>query len=64
MWKKVMVLAILCGYGGLAQKIKISVYYETLCPYSVRFLVDQFNPAYQNLTDNMEVDLIPYGKAT
>ncbi|KAJ8918990.1 hypothetical protein NQ315_016894 [Exocentrus adspersus] len=49
--------------GCLAQNVKVSVYYETLCPYSANFLVSQFYPTYQNHAGQMEVDLIPYGKA-
>ncbi|XP_018560781.1 uncharacterized protein LOC108903177 [Anoplophora glabripennis] len=63
MWKGLLMFAILCVCGSSAQKIKISVYYETLCSDSVRYLVNQFYPAYQNLADNMEVDLVAYGKA-
>jgi hypothetical protein len=48
----------------LGNKIKISVYYEALCPDSIDFIRNQLSPTYESLKDNLDVDLIPYGKAT
>lgn len=45
--------------------MKVSVYYESLCPDSIRFLTNQFTPVYNQLgSSNIEVDFLPYGKAT
>jgi len=45
--------------------VKVSVYYESLCPDSIRFLTNQFTPVYNQLgSSNIEVDFLPYGKAT
>ncbi|XP_067134316.1 gamma-interferon-inducible lysosomal thiol reductase-like [Centruroides vittatus] len=46
-----------------AQPVLVSVYYETLCPDSKRFILDQLWPTYQAVSDIIDVDLIPYGKA-
>ncbi|EZA53914.1 GILT-like protein C02D5.2 [Ooceraea biroi] len=46
------------------QKVHIAVYYEALCPDSRSFVVKQLGPTYRKLPDSVEVELIPYGKAT
>ncbi|KAF7384664.1 hypothetical protein HZH68_014276 [Vespula germanica] len=43
--------------------IHITVYYETLCPDSRSFFVKHLLPTYMKLKENVEVTLIPYGKA-
>ncbi|KAJ8918983.1 hypothetical protein NQ315_016887 [Exocentrus adspersus] len=63
MWKGVLIWAIFFASAASAQNLKISVYYETLCPDSIRFLVNEFYPTYQDHAEHMEVDLVPYGKA-
>lgn len=46
------------------EKLKVSVYYESLCPDSINFLVKQFYPVYSTgLKEHLDVDLVPYGKA-
>ncbi|XP_049879208.1 gamma-interferon-inducible lysosomal thiol reductase-like isoform X2 [Pectinophora gossypiella] len=44
-------------------KVKLSVYYETLCPASVDFFITQLQPAVERLSSHMDVHLIPYGHA-
>ncbi|XP_029049434.1 GILT-like protein 1 [Osmia bicornis bicornis] len=46
------------------QKIRIAVYYEALCPDSRSFFIKQLLPTYHRLPDSIQVQLIPYGKAT
>ncbi|XP_076235464.1 gamma-interferon-inducible lysosomal thiol reductase [Calliopsis andreniformis] len=46
------------------QKVHIAIYYEALCPDSRNFFVKQLLPTYHRITDNVQVELIPYGKAT
>jgi len=46
-------------------KLKVSVYYETLCGDSKRFITTQLYPAKKSsLGDYFDFELIPYGKAT
>jgi len=45
------------------QPMKISVFYETLCPYSVKFLREQLVPTYLKFKDYLLIDLVPYGNA-
>lgn len=46
-----------------SQKIHVAVYYEALCPDSRSFVLKQLDPTYRKLSINMEVELVPYGKA-
>lgn len=43
--------------------IKVSVYYESLCPYSIRFITQQLYPNYDRFASDLSLDLVPYGKA-
>lgn len=43
--------------------MKVSVYYETLCPDSIAFIRNQLWPAHGSVGEIMDIDLIPYGKA-
>lgn len=45
-------------------KVKVSVYYETLCPDSIAFIVSQLWPVFKTVGSIIEVDLVPYGKAS
>lgn len=47
----------------LAEKVKITVYYEALCSDSRFFILKQLVPAYETIPDYLDVDLVPYGKA-
>lgn len=42
-------------------KVKVALYYESLCPYSIRFFTEILYPTYVLLNEIMDVDLIPYG---
>lgn len=46
------------------QTVLISVYYEALCPDSRSFVIKQLEPTFQSLKENVEIQMIPYGKAT
>jgi len=45
-------------------RLKISVYYETLCPDSIRFIKSQLYPVYNEISNYIKLDLVPYGIAT
>ncbi|XP_075878691.1 gamma-interferon-inducible lysosomal thiol reductase-like [Nelusetta ayraudi] len=44
-----------------APKVNVTLYYESLCPYSRWFLTLKLLPTYILLSDIMEVKLVPYG---
>ncbi|CAG9769472.1 unnamed protein product [Ceutorhynchus assimilis] len=63
-----MKLLKFCAYVLLFVKcvlaVKISVYYECLCPDSIAFIRDQLHPNYQTFGDKLiKLELIPYGFA-
>ncbi|XP_068229169.1 gamma-interferon-inducible lysosomal thiol reductase-like [Palaemon carinicauda] len=43
--------------------VKIHLYYEALCPYSIDFVVSQLYPTWTDLKDIMEVEMFPFGNA-
>ncbi|XP_044741637.1 GILT-like protein 2 [Chrysoperla carnea] len=50
--------------GDVSAPVLITVYYEALCPDSKSFVTKQLLPAYEKGARIMDVDLVPYGKAT
>lgn len=47
-----------------ASPVLLEVYYETLCPDSIAFIVNQFYPVLGQINDIINASLVPYGKAT
>uniref|UniRef100_T1J742 Micro-fibrillar-associated protein 1 C-terminal domain-containing protein n=1 Tax=Strigamia maritima TaxID=126957 RepID=T1J742_STRMM len=47
-----------------SKAVQIDVYYESLCPDSVKFITKQLWPAYQKLSSIISLQLVPYGKAS
>lgn len=53
-----------CLATVLAQDpVKIHLFYETLCPYSIDFVIDQLYPTWTELKDIMDVEMFPFGNA-
>ena len=47
-----------------SQSVRLSVYYESLCPDSIKFVREQLFPSWQHLgVETLELDLNPFGKA-
>lgn len=44
--------------------VLVMVYYEALCPDSKNFVLKQLKTSFDRAPDLMEIQLIPYGKAT
>jgi len=44
-------------------KVNLSLYYETLCPYCRGFIVQQLAKAYQTILDIINITIVPYGNA-
>jgi hypothetical protein len=44
-------------------QIKMDIYYESLCPDSKKFLTQVLYPIYNDFKQNMEINLIPFGKS-
>merc|ERR1711973_730022 len=49
--------------GSYPIHVDISVYYESYCPYSRRFIDEQLGPTFQTMGKYMKVDLNPAGNA-
>ncbi|KAK4883206.1 hypothetical protein RN001_006525 [Aquatica leii] len=43
--------------------LKVSVYYESLCPASMQFITTQLYPSYSKISSSLLLDFVPYGKA-
>ncbi|XP_042892799.1 gamma-interferon-inducible lysosomal thiol reductase-like isoform X2 [Penaeus japonicus] len=57
-------VAIAClSFSEAANPVTVSVYYESLCPDSQRFVVTQLYPVWQDLKDVMTLDVNSYGKS-
>ncbi|GJN08160.1 hypothetical protein PR202_ga26053 [Eleusine coracana subsp. coracana] len=49
---------------GTAAKVDVALYYESLCPYSARFVVNHLAKVFRNgLVDAIDLTLLPYGNA-
>ncbi|CAF1535517.1 unnamed protein product, partial [Didymodactylos carnosus] len=44
-------------------KVNVTLYYETLCPFCRQFISAQVSPAYQTILDIINITLVPYGNA-
>ncbi|KAL1469108.1 hypothetical protein MTO96_004835 [Rhipicephalus appendiculatus] len=51
------------GGGRPSNRVRVKLFYETLCPYSRKFITTQLWPAYLKLSDRLKVHLVPYGMA-
>ena len=47
----------------LTEPVFLGVFYESLCPDSEKFIVNQLQPAYSKLSNITFLQLIPYGNA-
>uniref|UniRef100_A0A1B6CSE5 Saposin A-type domain-containing protein n=1 Tax=Clastoptera arizonana TaxID=38151 RepID=A0A1B6CSE5_9HEMI len=56
-----VLLQVLCCVT--TQKVKTTLYYESLCPDCHVFIKDQLVPTWENMSDYMLVELVPYGNA-
>ncbi|XP_065076032.1 GILT-like protein 3 [Ochlerotatus camptorhynchus] len=48
---------------GADDKLQVSIYYEALCSDSFSFITNQLFPAWQKHRDQMDLKLVPFGKA-
>jgi len=66
----VLCLALAAGLSQAAiapapepDMLHLKVYYESLCPDSIRFMKEQLLPTWTELKDIIDVDIVAYGKA-
>lgn len=58
---KFILLLALVGFIYAAKPVKISLYYESLCPDSRAFVLTQLAPTYEKLGQNITLELVPFG---
>ena len=50
-----------------APPVRLTVYYECLCPYSVKFITEKLFPLHENLlkakAEILDISLVPFGNA-
>uniref|UniRef100_A0A023EJ59 Putative gamma-interferon inducible lysosomal thiol reductase n=1 Tax=Aedes albopictus TaxID=7160 RepID=A0A023EJ59_AEDAL len=44
-------------------RVKVTVFYEHLCPDSIRWISNQLAPNYNALRNHIDLEFIPFGKA-
>ncbi|XP_055300975.1 GILT-like protein 1 [Sitodiplosis mosellana] len=44
-------------------KVHVTVFYESLCPDSIRFIKNQLEPNYNNFAPFIDIEFIPFGKS-
>lgn len=61
----VLLIGTLTLCDSADEKIPVSVYYESLCPDSIKFFTTQLYPTYTSpLKRYFQLKLVPYGKST
>lgn len=62
---KIALLVTLAVVSSHAQsKVPVYVYYESLCPDSAKFINEQLYPTAKQFPNNIDLKLIPFGKAS
>ena len=49
--------------ADFSRKLSLSVYYESACPDSKAYIINQLQPAMNLLQDYLDLQLVPFGKA-
>lgn len=44
-------------------QVHVTVFYESLCPDSIRFIKNQLEPNYQNFAQFIDIEFVPFGKS-
>ena len=47
-----------------AKRLKFDLFYESLCPDSIRFIKDEVTETYEALGNDLDIRFVPYGFAT
>lgn len=65
MFSKMLVFFIICCATQLssAEKLKVTIYYESECRYSKEFIQDQLKPNYLTFKEYADFVYVPFGKS-
>merc|ERR1712002_1126567 len=58
-----LVGVLIAGAFSEEESVKLSLYYETKCPFCKDFIVNQIAPTYEVLGDSLEIEFKPFGNA-
>ncbi|CAH1983774.1 unnamed protein product [Acanthoscelides obtectus] len=58
-----LLISVFC-FSHAADKVKVSVYYETICSDCKIFIRDQLQGTYDSLSQYIDLDLVPFGKGS
>ncbi|VEN53123.1 unnamed protein product [Callosobruchus maculatus] len=58
-----IVLLSVLGFSQAEKKLKVSLYYESLCGGCTDFIRTQLHPVYSQFADYLELDIVPFGNA-
>ncbi|XP_045468146.1 GILT-like protein 1 [Harmonia axyridis] len=61
--KYLLAFIIIIKIDTSLSRVKVAVYYETMCPHSINFVRNKFHPYYKVLKDYIQVEWIPYGRS-
>ncbi|CAH1989934.1 unnamed protein product [Acanthoscelides obtectus] len=57
----VALLSALClSQARATDKLKVTIYYETLCPACMNFILTGLYPAYSELGSYLDLEMVPY----
>lgn len=45
-------------------QVKMDIYYESLCPDSIRFISEQLQPLYNEFKKHLQITFLPFGKSS
>jgi interferon gamma-inducible protein 30 len=55
---------IACAFSGdSSDKLRIDIFIESECPYSIKFIQEQVKANYELIKDDVKITYIPFGKA-
>ncbi|XP_075227783.1 gamma-interferon-inducible lysosomal thiol reductase-like protein isoform X2 [Lycorma delicatula] len=58
----VIIIATASGQHS-GSSVNMTIFYETLCPYSMKFFTSQLGPVWKEFNNYINVEFIPYGHA-
>ncbi|KAF9420772.1 hypothetical protein HW555_003120 [Spodoptera exigua] len=59
----VFIVALKQVTSDAPQKVIVTIYYESLCPDSKRFILNQLEPSIHTLENYITLEFVPFGKA-